>query len=117
MGATERQQKLLRILCRRRHETMANLAIELGVSIRTIRRDVETLSLSEPIYTLTGRYCGGVYIDESYRMDCMYLKENQYSALNKALHYLKEDRRCPLSTNELVSLHSILTEYGKPQHI
>ena len=62
MGCAERRQEILKILCRRRHETVANLAFELCVSERTIRRDIETLSLSEPIYTQTGRYGGGVYI-------------------------------------------------------
>lgn len=117
MGAAERQQRLLRILCRRRHDTMSNLANELGVSLRTIRRDVETLSLTEPVYTMVGRYGGGVYIDENYRMDRMYLRESQYSALHKAVHYLEEEPRCPLSSDEMSSLHSVLTEYGKPRHV
>ena len=49
MKAVERQRKLLGILYEKGHETMKNLAEILNVSERTIRRDVEFLSLSEPI--------------------------------------------------------------------
>ena len=61
METTERRIAIMRILCRRRHETISNLAQEFGVSARTILRDIEMLSLSEPIYTQCGRY-GRVYV-------------------------------------------------------
>ena len=38
MGAAERRQLILDLLCQRRRETISNLAAELGVSERTIRR-------------------------------------------------------------------------------
>ena len=60
MGTAERRRQMMLLLCRRRHETMRNLASEFGVSERTIRRDVEALSCTEPIYTQPGRYGGGV---------------------------------------------------------
>ncbi|MBE5922691.1 MAG: DeoR family transcriptional regulator [Lachnospiraceae bacterium] len=66
MGTAERRNEILRILCRRRHETIDNLASEFGVSYRTIRRDIEILSLTEPIITRYGRYAGGVYIMDGY---------------------------------------------------
>ena len=44
MGIAERRAALLAVLCRRRHETVANLAAEFGVSTRTIRRDIDALS-------------------------------------------------------------------------
>ena len=40
----ERRSEIMKILCRRRSETVKNLAFELGVSERTIRRDIEILS-------------------------------------------------------------------------
>ena len=35
---------------------MANLATEFGVSVRTIKNDIDILSLSYPIETIRGRY-------------------------------------------------------------
>ncbi len=58
-GTAERRVEIMKKLCRRRKDTIGNLAHELGVSERTVRRDLEALSLSEPIYTQSGRYGGG----------------------------------------------------------
>ena len=52
---------ILAIMCERRYETMANLASEFSVDRRTIRRDIEILALSFPLYTTKGTG-GGVYI-------------------------------------------------------
>lgn len=62
MNKYERQNAILRVLKLRRFDTVYNLSIEFGVSEKTIRRDIETLSLSEPIYTKPGRFGGGIYI-------------------------------------------------------
>lgn len=62
MESAERRNKIIKTLCQRGHETVANLAYEFSVSERTIRRDIETLSESEPIYTQNGRYGGGIYV-------------------------------------------------------
>ena len=62
MGTAERRTEIMRVLYRRRHEKISNLAEEFGVSVRTILRDIEVLSATEPIYTQCGRYYGGVYI-------------------------------------------------------
>ena len=45
LATTERRQALLRLLCERRYETIDNLAFEFSVNRRTIRRDIELLSL------------------------------------------------------------------------
>ena len=76
-GTAERRKEIMKLLCKRRHETIPNLAIELGVSARTIRRDIEELSLSEPIYTQAGRYGGGVYVLDDYYINRMYFSEEQ----------------------------------------
>lgn len=54
MGPNERRLEIIKILCSRRQETMSNLAHEFEVSIRTIKRDIDTLSLSYPIVTILG---------------------------------------------------------------
>lgn len=59
MGTAERRLEILKILCRRRHETMRNRASEFGVSVRTVQRDIEVLSITEPVYARFGKYGGG----------------------------------------------------------
>lgn len=61
MTASERQFSILEILEERRFETVDNLAFEFNVSRRTIRYDIETLSLHFPLYTKSGGN-GGVYV-------------------------------------------------------
>ena len=66
MGTAERRYEIMKILCRRRNDTICNLASEFGVSMRTIQRDIEVLSRAEPIYTQPGKYGGGVYVVDGY---------------------------------------------------
>lgn len=53
-------------LCCRRHIKMRELAEMYGVTTRTIRLDVEHLSLTYPIETVRGRYDGCVKIPDWY---------------------------------------------------
>ena len=55
----DRQQQIINLLCQRRSDTVQNLAAELGVCERTIRRDIEELTLTHPLETVRGRYGGG----------------------------------------------------------
>ena len=55
------------ILCRERHTTTARLAAEVGVTERTIRNDITTLSLHYPIQTIRGRYGGGVQLADWFK--------------------------------------------------
>ena len=66
LKANERRQKILEILCVRRQETMENLAQEFNVTTRTIRNDIEELTLAHPIETVRGRYGGGVRVADGY---------------------------------------------------
>lgn len=83
MGTTERRNEIIKILCRRRYETIGNLANEFNVSYRTLRRDIESLSSYVPIYTQNGRYGGGVYMVDGYSMDNIYMNEDELVLLNK----------------------------------
>lgn len=76
MRPNERREAILEVLCQRRRETMKNLAMELGVSIRTICYDIDILSLSYPLLTVQGRY-GGVYLANGYRLFRKYLSSEQ----------------------------------------
>lgn len=112
MGTAERRRELLRILCRRGHETIKKLANELGVSERTIQRDVEILSMSEPIYTQSGRY-GGVYVMEGYTLDRMYMNDAEISMLKKLSQATSSDSSL-LSMNERHLLGLLISQYTKP---
>ena len=100
MGTAERRTEIMRILCRRRHETIANLANEFGVSTRTISRDIEAISITEPIYTLCGRYGGGVYVTEDYSVNRMYMSESELSVLHKLSKFSEERVACELTADE-----------------
>ena len=114
MGTAERRHEIMKILCRRGHEKMSNLASELGVSIRTIQRDIETLSIAEPIYTQMGKYTGGVYIVEGYSIDRMYMTDAELNVLKKL--YISSDKNISLLTiDEKKILEGLISQYSKPQ--
>jgi predicted DNA-binding transcriptional regulator YafY len=114
MGIAERRKELLKKLCRRKHDTISNLAFEFGVSERTIRRDVEVLSLTEPIYTQTGRYGGGVYITDAYSIDRMFMTNEELSVLHKICYFAVNSEKCVLNREELKTLEHIVSDYTKP---
>ena len=83
MDAVERRQQILELLCQRRKDTMQNLAAELGVSERTIRRDVESLTRSYPLETVCGRYGGGVRVADWYHLDRQRMSPKQTALLRR----------------------------------
>ena len=113
MGTAERRYEIMKILCRRRYETIRNLACEFGVSMRTVQRDLEVLSGSEPIYTQFGKYGGGVYVVEDYSMDRMYMKEQEIDVLRK-LYIAADKYKDLLTTDEKNLLKSLISQYSKP---
>jgi len=56
MTAIERRLEILNVLTERREEKINTLAAIFGVSVRTIKYDVEILSLDHPIETVVGRH-------------------------------------------------------------
>ena len=114
MGTAERRHEMMKILCRRRYETIGNLASGFGVSMRTVQRDIESLSRTEPIYTQFGKYSGGVYVVEGYSMDRMYMKEQELDVLQKL--YIATDEQSSLLTDDEKSLlKSLISQYSKPK--
>ncbi len=68
MDAMERQCQMIEILCDAKMRIkMRGLASRFNVSIRTIRTDVDVLSLTYPIQTTRGRYNGGIGFIDGYR--------------------------------------------------
>lgn len=66
MNTTDRRIEIMNILIIRRHTTARELADELGVTTRTIQRDIQALSPGFPIYTRQGG-AGGIFIGEDYK--------------------------------------------------
>lgn len=108
LGTGERRTEINRILCCRKYETISNLAKEFGVSERTIQRDVETLSITEPIYTQCGRFSGGVYVMENRSMDKSYLTDSEYAVLHKVLMFAKNKSVCELEEKEIEILEKYM---------
>lgn len=55
MTSNERQKKIIRLLDKRRKDTMEHLSIEFHVSTDTISRDIATLNEDYPIKIVRGR--------------------------------------------------------------
>ncbi len=115
MGTAERRNAILKALCRRRYETIGNLATEFEVSERTIRRDIEVLSYTEPIYTQSGRHAGGVYVVDGYHMDRMYMSEEEIAVLRKIKDEAKRKNPGLLLPGEEKTLERIICSYAKPK--
>ena len=96
-NAAERRIEMLKYLCKVRHETRVNLMFMFSVSKNTIDRDIEALSYSYPIYTVSGRG-GGIYVDEKFELGKEYLTEKQEELLMRLVEELSpEDASVALS--------------------
>lgn len=113
MSAERRRKELMEILIARRNETVNNLATELNVSERTIRRDIEILSLTEPIYTKTGRYGGGVYIMDGLRKSRLSSLREQTQLIKKLRSMTDASRRTVFTDSELKVIDSLVGRISK----
>lgn len=104
MSPNERRQRLIEVLCQRRQDTMANLAEEFGVNERTIRRDIEALTLSYPLDTVCGRYGGGVKVADWYRLNRKTFTPEQAALLKKLAPSLQGD--------DLTVMNSIISQFA-----
>lgn len=110
MDSAKRRAAILKLLACRRYETVGNLARELCVSERTVRRDIEALSLTEPIYTQSGRHHGGVYLMDGSRPSRTYEKLEKAALLSAIYKQLADEGR--LTADELSLLSDILEDYA-----
>jgi predicted DNA-binding transcriptional regulator YafY len=95
---------MLEVLLERRHDTISNLSFEFNASISTIKRDIQILSLSHPLYTTQGKG-GGVHIVDGYRLGHKKLSSDEYALLKKLETKLNE--------NEKTLMQSILKKFSK----
>lgn len=104
-STAERRMTLLEILCRRKKDSLINLASDLGVSVRTIRYDIQALACSYPIYTVTGSE-GGVFIEKWFKFGMVYMTAEEVELLKR----LNEG----LSGKDQKIMLSILNTYTRP---
>lgn len=107
MGANERRLEIMRILTARRQDTIGNLARELGVCERTVRRDVETLTVDYPLETRQGNG-GCVMVAEWYYPHKNLLSQEQQQVLTDML---------PLGDEHQARvIRQLLSAYGSISH-
>lgn len=104
MTPTERRQRLLELLCIRRHDTCDNLTHEFHVSGATIRRDIAVLTCSYSLETVCGRYGCGVGVADGY-----YLYRNILTPKQAALLQRLRDQ---LDGDDLIIFNSILLQFA-----
>lgn len=106
LSVNERRMQILEVLCERKFETIDNLMFEFSASRATIKRDIQELILSYPVYTVQG-HGGGVRIDDGYRLGMKYFSEKQTALLEK----LTEG----LTGEELETMKGILQTFSEPK--
>ena len=104
MNQMDLREVIKRILETRTSETVAHLAAELNVSIRTIKYDIEALTCSFPIETVRGRYGGGVRLSDWYHPTRTTLCPEQVALLKKLAPSLQGD--------DLAVMNSILSQFA-----
>ena len=104
MSVKERRRDIWMRLLERRKDTIQNLASEFNVSPRTIRYDIDALSLSYPIETVRGRYGGGVKVSDWYHPSRNTLSPEQMGLLKKLAPNLEGD--------DLTVMNSIISQFA-----
>lgn len=85
----DRLFQIVNLLINRKSITAPELANELDVSVRTIYRDIETLSLSGvPVYTTAGKN-GGIQIMEGYKLDKTVLTDEEQEQLLQSIQNMQ----------------------------
>lgn len=104
MSLSERRSAILEHLCTVRQDTLANLAQRFRVSERTIRYDLEALTLNHPIDTVRGNG-GGIRVADWYRLNRRTLAPEQVKLLKRIAPALKGE--------DLIVLNSIISQFGQ----
>lgn len=107
MTANERRAEIMRIMTARRQESMGRLALELGVTRRTIRSDITALTVDYPLETQRGNG-GCVKVADWYHPHRNILSCEQQRVLSELIG------NC--DAYQVNVLRQMLTEYGSSQH-
>ena len=105
MSPNERRNNIYAELRAQRHLTVDYLAEKYAVSAKTIRRDIDELTLTNPIETVRGRYGGGVKLADWYHPMQSTLSPTQIALLKKLAPSLEGD--------DLVVMNSILSQFTR----
>lgn len=106
MGVRERQRQIVEYLSVNKFVNMSHLADVFDVSVRTIQRDLDALSLHYPIVITKGRYTGGVSLIEGFRLERNYLTLEEQTLLERLLP--------ALSGNDQIVMKRILGSFVPP---
>ena len=105
--ANERRAEIMRIMTARRQESMGRLALELGVTRRTIRSDITALTVDYPLETKQGNG-GCVKVADWYHPHRNPLNEEQQRTLSQLMESATEQ--------QAEVLREMLVEYGSPKY-
>ncbi|MBO5849988.1 MAG: HTH domain-containing protein [Paludibacteraceae bacterium] len=112
LNAVERRERLLQILALRGRSTFRALSEELGVSERTIMRDVDVLSTYKPVSVISGKH-GGVFISDYSSFYNFSMKSYEIDLLQKIIADMETHSCCSLSKSEIQLLKDIVASYSK----
>ena len=104
MSPNERRNNIYAELRAQRHLTINYLAEKYSVNEKTIRRDIDELTLTYPIETVRGRYGGGVKLSDWYHPTRTTLCPEQVALLKKLAPSLQGD--------DLAVMNSILSQFA-----
>lgn len=105
-SAEERRKVILEILSAKRRVTYPELCERFGVAQTTIRKDIDKLSSSAPIYTVAGNG-GGIYVADGWYLSKTYLCDEDEEMLRRILPGLQpEDQQ---------RMQHILSVFAKPK--
>lgn len=102
---SERREAIYAELRAARHLTVGYLAEKYSVNEKTIRRDIEELTLVYPVETVRGRYGGGVKLSDWYQPTRSTLCPEQIALLKKLAPSLEG--------NDLTVLNSIISQFAR----
>ena len=105
LNPNERRNDIYAELRAKRHLTVSYLAEKYAVSEKTIRRDIEELTLTYPIETVRGRYDGGVKLSDWYHPMQSTLSPEQIALLKKLAPSLEGD--------DLTIMNSIISQFTR----
>ena len=105
MSPNERRNNIYAHLRAQRHLTINYLAEKYSVNEKTIRRDIDELTLTYPIETVRGRYGGGIKLADWYHPMQSTLSSKQIALLKKLAPSLEGD--------DLVVMNSILSQFTR----
>ena len=110
----ERRKRLAEILLNRRYEKTYNLAFELGVSPKTIQRDLIEINGVIPIWSKAGRYDGGIYVLGDFSTRKRHLKHNEMRVLIKIKEFIDDNPTGSFDEADALLIEMMIEKYSNP---